>query len=327
MAQPWADPRDVIWGFHVHQDLTEHTAAALPASIALQQRTRDWLSQRGTTIDVEAAVRPGYGPHISYAWELRVESTPREEVARRYGAAVLWLALNHGTQLAGYIHPVAHDESLPVVQQIMQEGTHHKFHTVKLGPQPLAIRLDFFLNPPLDVDGGVADTRTCNEIFEEERNALANEGRSSAPQIDVDPVALVDSVALTVRPNIDAASQSELCDFMESFKSFLKGSSVAFEMTPPVDGAPSLTVTFRRDANNGAGAGGADLTFEALAAQVGLALLWLLVNRVRSSAACVAPPVSSIPLAFVTGAVALRGDASDPQRAAREANAVLQVGF
>jgi aromatic ring-cleaving dioxygenase len=322
MAQPWADPRDVIWGFHVHQDLTEDTAAALPASIALQQRARDWLSQRGTTIDVEAAVRPGYGPHISYAWELRVESTPREEVARRYGAAVLWLALNHGTQLAGYIHPVAHDESLPVVQQIMQEGTHHKFHTVKLGPQPLAIRLDFFLNPPLDVDGGVADTRTCNEIFEDERNALANEGRSSAPQVEVDPVALVDSITLTVRPNIDAASQSELSHFLESFKGFLTDSSVPFEETPLVGGASSLTLTFRRDANNGD-----DVTFEALAAHVGLALLWLLVNRVRSSAACVAPPVSSIPLAFVTGAVALRGDASDPQRAAREANAVLQVGF
>ena len=169
----WHNPEDRIWGFHVHQELPLED---LPASLVLQDQARSYLQGRGITIDNDDVIKAGYGPHLQHMWELRVESipAPRMDVLKHLGAALSFVALNRGTRPA-YVHPCMHDESLPVITQLRQEGETNQAEAVWFG-EKVAQHQDFFFNPPLNVDGSVVDTRTSRLYATEDKAALLEQG-------------------------------------------------------------------------------------------------------------------------------------------------------
>ena len=82
----WYEPQDRIWGFHCHMELPfEQFADAL----VIQDQLVEYLVGLGIVVSVEAAFEPGYGPHILHMWELRIESTPKDQVLAQLGQALI----------------------------------------------------------------------------------------------------------------------------------------------------------------------------------------------------------------------------------------------
>eukprot|EP00386_Alphamonas_edax_P005456 GDKI01017580.1.p2 GENE.GDKI01017580.1~~GDKI01017580.1.p2 ORF type:complete len:351 (-),score=121.43 GDKI01017580.1:53-1063(-) len=152
----FVDPLETIWGFHVHQEVD---AKDFGTALLTQQGCREYLEARGVKIDASDATHPGYGPHLNEMWELRVETHPdRLGTLQQLGAAVAFMATNRGP-LPAYIHATMHDESLPVIEQLRQEGETNQANTIWFG-QKIPQMQEFFFNPPLDKEGKVVDTRT-----------------------------------------------------------------------------------------------------------------------------------------------------------------------
>lgn len=171
----WVDPLDTIWGFHVHQEVD---VASFGTALLTQTACKEYLEARGVKVDAADATHEGYGPHLNEMWELRVESHPvREETLSHLGAAIAFMAVNRGS-LPAYVHGVMHDESLPAIEQLKQEGDTNQRNTVWLGHR-VPQHQDFFFNPPLDHNGNIKDARTSRVYSPAELDAA----RLAAPPL------------------------------------------------------------------------------------------------------------------------------------------------
>ena len=272
MPADWHDPATIMWGFHVHQDLTAATADLLPTALALQHDALTWLNANGSKVDVLAAFRPGYGPHKSFAWELRVERlAPVQAVFPAYGKALLWLLLNHGPHESGYVHPTMHDEQLPGLEQLSQEASHHKFHTVVLGSKPIDLNLDFFLNPALTPEGQILNTRDVNEIPREQIDSTAALGQRLCAAL-LEPSEHVKSITMVITDAVHGVLAAAAVEYVTGVVSAAKSSALVSVESGPDGASTVVTLT--------AGRGGC--TFDDLAAAFGHLSAWLLVNRAPS---------------------------------------------
>ena len=99
----WVNPRQKIWGFHVHQELP---FADFAKALVIQEQCANFFRVHGIPIDADEALEPGYGPHLNYMWELRVESA-KEAILEKMGLAIAFMAVNR-CDLSAYLHPLMH---------------------------------------------------------------------------------------------------------------------------------------------------------------------------------------------------------------------------
>jgi hypothetical protein len=101
------------------------------------------------------------------------------------GAASLWMMKNNRGQ-GGYIHIIFHDETLDFKPQIAEEAVEHQ--NILYFSKHTPIDIDFFLNPPLDENGNLKDTRTHAIMDKKDREDLiktASHGHRSVFQSEL----------------------------------------------------------------------------------------------------------------------------------------------
>lgn len=173
----WHNPREKIWGFHVHQELP---LGDFTKSLVIQRECADYFKCNDIPVDSSDAIMPGYGPHVEYMWELRVESADRWNVAEKMGMAISYMAVNR-FGLSAYIHPLMQDPALPEEMALEVEGRDNQANALWFSyrvPQ----HQDFFFNPPKDKDNKLIDTRTSRVMSMQERNKLFEIGKSQLQQ-------------------------------------------------------------------------------------------------------------------------------------------------
>ena len=158
MSALWNNPQKMIWGFHVHQELP---LASFPKALVIQERCSEFLSEQGLRISRAQIFRPGYGPHIDYMWELRVEQET-DHVLPALGIAASFMAVNR-FGLSGLIHPLMHDPRIK--DDLQTEGRLNQANILWFGYE-VKQNQNFFFNPPKDARGSVVDTRTPNLLPE-----------------------------------------------------------------------------------------------------------------------------------------------------------------
>lgn len=172
----WHDPRKKIWGFHVHQELP---LSAFTKALYIQEKCRDFLNSNHIPISNDDVIKPGYGPHLDYMWELRVEEAT-DRVLEKLGLAISYMAINR-FKLSAYIHPLMQDRSLSEVEALAVEGRDNQSNALWFSyrvPQ----KQDFFFDPPKNDDNTIVDTRSMRIMSAEEvfnlRSIGENELRS-----------------------------------------------------------------------------------------------------------------------------------------------------
>lgn len=166
----WVNPREKIWGFHVHQELPLTDFAS---SLVTQEMCSAFLQDNKIPIDASDAIKPGYGPHLDYMWELRVESL-KQNVLEKMGLAISYMAINR-FGLSGYIHPLMQDTTLSEEKALLVEGQENQPNAIWFSyrvPQMQA----FFFNPPMDNNNKIIDTRTSRVMSKVEINQLKTLG-------------------------------------------------------------------------------------------------------------------------------------------------------
>lgn len=166
----WKDPKKSIWGFHVHQELPIND---FPKALVIQKKCADFLHENNISIDAADCIKPGYGPHIDYMWELRVESQ-KEYVLEKMGLSISYMAINR-FGLSGYIHPLMHDPELPEEKALAQEGNHNQKNAIWFTHR-VAQKQEFFFNPPKDESQKIIDTRTPRIMEKNEMAGLYEKG-------------------------------------------------------------------------------------------------------------------------------------------------------
>jgi len=178
-AQPWIDPQERIWGFHVHQELPE---AELGNMLNLQEECKKYLAQRGAIANKEDVIMGGYGPHLNPMWELRLENLPRDSVLGHLGAAISWMCVNRAPMASAYVHATMHDAKLPDILQLKDEGDTNQANQVWFGKK-VDLLEDFFFNPPLTPKGNhIVDTRTSRVLTAEQKETFRKSGRPVQPK-------------------------------------------------------------------------------------------------------------------------------------------------
>jgi hypothetical protein len=175
ISRQWADPKEIIWGFHVHME-TE-TEDDFKRSLAVQQAfTTFFTEKRGVQIKRSDCIKPGYGPHLGYMWELRMETVAKERVLAELGIAVAFMAVNR-LGIPAYIHPTMHNEALPIFDMLKQEGETNQRQSIWFGRR-VAQHQDFFFDPPRDPENpeDLLDTRTSRVMSSEEVSRWQREG-------------------------------------------------------------------------------------------------------------------------------------------------------
>lgn len=168
------DPSSKIWGFHVHQEVTfEDFAKAL----VIQNRCKQFLEEHGVKIDFDDAIKPGYGPHLNYMWELRVESL-QSDILGKLGLAAAFMSINH-CGLGAYIHPLMHNPNLE--EDLLTEGLENQGNIIWFGKK-IEQNTQFFFNPPRDSENQVIDTRSSRILSIEERVQLIKKGEMELAQ-------------------------------------------------------------------------------------------------------------------------------------------------
>lgn len=174
----WINPREKLWGFHVHQELPlEQFAQAL----SIQKQCAHYLNQHEIHIDNDDAIKPGYGPHLDYMWELRVENL-KDHILEKMGLAIAFMAINR-SKLSAYIHPLMQDKTLSDEQALTAEGLENQANALWFGYR-VAQNQDFFFHPPKDQNNQIVDTRTPRILSDEEKTTIIKTGEASVPTYD-----------------------------------------------------------------------------------------------------------------------------------------------
>ncbi len=159
----WHDPHKKIWGFHVHQELP---MGDFSLALLIQEQCANFLESQGIKVNSDDAIKPGYGPHLNYMWELRVENNinnPLEQI----GLALSYMAVNR-FGLSAYIHPLMHDPSLPEEAVLLAEGRNNQANALWFSKR-VDQNQDFFFNPPRGSNNKIIDTRTSRVMSKEEK--------------------------------------------------------------------------------------------------------------------------------------------------------------
>lgn len=263
----WLNPRDKIWGFHVHQELPIQEFAK---ALVIQQKCDEFLQENNILSNAKDVIKPGYGPHLDYMWELRVENE-QECVLEKLGLAIAFMAVNR-FQLSAYIHPLMHDTLLPEEQALIAEGNENQANALWFSyrvPQ----RQDFFFNPPKDIDNNIIDTRTSRIMSELEIKQLLALGQQ---QLDGKSFCLPEAKIIRgFHLHLDySPEQAELALLI--FDNFIK-----YLLTENL--RPSSTRIYSAGENGPHVQGGWEVKFELrdklILAKIGIAIAWLMCNR------------------------------------------------
>lgn len=167
----WHNPREKIWGYHVHQELPiEH----FTKSLVVQQECAAFLIKHDISVDVNDAFRPGYGPHLDYMWELRVESADKNNVLEKMGIAISYMAINR-FGLSAYIHPLMQDPTLSEEMALAEEGKLNQENGLWFSYRVPQNQM-FFFNPLKDDNNNIIDTRSSRVMSAQEKNKLLKIG-------------------------------------------------------------------------------------------------------------------------------------------------------
>ncbi len=263
----WKDPEKTLWGFHVHQELPEEDFAR---SLVIQSACKNFLAERGVSVDFEDALRAGYGPHINPMWELRVE-TQKRNLFEHMGAMISFLAVNR-RDLPAYIHPLMHDESLPEIEALKQEGETNQVNALWFGRR-VAQNQDFFFNPPLTEEGRIVDTRSERVLLDTEKSALRDQGHEEFGAITFQNPSDVILRGFHVHMDYNEDEKALAEEVFDHFMFYLLGRGLR----------PTSTRQYAPKENGPHELGGWEVKFETRDAKVletiGIAVAWLMCNR------------------------------------------------
>jgi len=264
----WQDPRQKIWGFHVHQELPHDDFAK---ALVIQSACANFMADHHIPIDAADAIKPGYGPHLDYMWELRVENAPQESVLEKLGLALSYMAINR-FGLSAYIHPLMHDVALPAEEALAAEGLHNQQNTIWFSykvPQ----KQSFFFAPDKDEHNNIIDTRTPRIITPPERRELARRGKRQLQRqtFQTPDETIVGGFHLHV--DYSPAQEPLALLVFEQFLSFLRSE----------DMHPTSTRIYTERENGPHLQRGWEVKFEtddrAILSRIGIAIAWLMCNR------------------------------------------------
>lgn len=264
----WFNPREKIWGFHVHQELPiEEFSKAL----VIQKECADFLKRHAIAIDASEVILPGYGPHLDYMWELRVENACKSDLLEKLGIAISYMAINR-FQLSAYIHPLMHDISLSEELALAEEGRDNQVNALWFSykvPQ----KQDFFFNPPKDKNNKIIDTRSSRLMSEQEYNELFFIGKSKLQgKVFQDPS---DAIIHGFHIHLDCSEEDNELALMvfDKFLIYLLSENLR----------PTSTRLYASRENGPHVYGGWEVKFETedkiILKRIGIAIAWLMCNR------------------------------------------------
>lgn len=163
------NPQESIWGIHIHQELP---LDEFKKSLVIQEACKQFLRQHQVAIDFEDRISPGYGPHLQYLWELRIENQA-DGILETLGLALSFMAINNH-KMSAYIHPLRHNPTID--DDLLTEGLLNQGNTLWIYKK-VDQKQDFFFNPPRHQDGNVIDTRSERLITEQTYQQYLQEGQ------------------------------------------------------------------------------------------------------------------------------------------------------
>lgn len=263
----WKDPENILWGFHVHQELPEKDFAR---SLVIQSACKNFLVERGVTVDFDDVLREGYGPHINPMWELRVEKQ-KSNVLEHMGAMISFLAVNR-RDLPAYIHPLMHDESLSELEALRQEGETNQVNALWFGTR-VEQHQDFFFNPPLTDDGCIVDTRSERVLSDSEKSAMKQQGHQAFGTITFHDPRNVIVRGFHIHMDYNEDEKALAGEVFDHFMYYLLGRGLR----------PSSTRQYAPKENGPHELGGWEVKFETrdpkVLETIGIAVGWLMCNR------------------------------------------------
>lgn len=261
----WVDPREKIWGFHVHQELpVEDFSLAL----MIQEECSHFLQSQGIAIHSDDAIKPGYGPHLNYMWELRVENdNPLEQM----GLALSYMAINR-FGLSAYIHPLMHDPFLPAEAALIAEGRDNQANILWFSRR-VEQNQDFFFNPPKDGSNKIIDTRSPRILSKKEKNEFYSRGKKVKPSSAFhDPFSKIIN-GFHIHMDFTEKEKMLALAVFDSFLLFLLKTGLR----------PSSTRLYGPGENGPHVQGGWEVKFDMsnkqILKQIGVAIGWLMCNR------------------------------------------------
>ncbi|MHB1221110.1 MAG: DOPA 4,5-dioxygenase family protein [Gammaproteobacteria bacterium] len=266
-AIQWQNPREKIWGFHVHQELPLTDFAE---SLVIQEMCADFMQKHHIPIDANDALLPGYGPHLDYMWELRVESL-KQQALEKMGLAISYMAINR-FGLSGYIHPLMQNICLSDEEIMLAEGNENQpnaiWFTYKV-PQ----YQEFFFNPPRDSHNKIMDTRTSRIMLAADIHHLKAVGRNNLKNLPFrDPK---DEIIRGFHIHMDYEPEQEILA-LAIFDNFLR-------YLLSEDMHPTSTRIYEANDNGPHLLAGWEVKFETrdsrILERIGIAIGWLMCNR------------------------------------------------
>jgi aromatic ring-cleaving dioxygenase len=264
----WHDPREKIWGFHVHQELPldDFTKA-----LVVQEDCHAFLKSHDVPVDAADVIAPGYGPHLDYMWELRVENAPRQSVLEKLGLAISYMAINR-FGLSAYIHPLMHDTALPAEAALAEEGRDNQTNALWFGHR-VPQKQEFFFNPPKDAANNIVDTRTPRIVAAKERAELLTAGKSKLQGKSFQSPEKIIVHGFHIHMDYTPAQAQLALTIFDRFLVYLLGIGMR----------PTSTRLYAPRENGPHVQGGWEVKFETedktILADIGIAIGWLMCNR------------------------------------------------
>ena len=263
----WSNPRTSLWGFHVHQELPQEDFVK---SLAIQNQCAAFLSSHNIPIDADDAIAPGYGPHLDYMWELRVESAATN-VLEKLGLAISYMAVNR-FGLSAYIHPLMHDTSLSDEEALAAEGRLNQ-HNALWFSRRVPQAQEFFFNPPKDEQQKIIDTRTSRIMSAQKRTELLDAANTSLPKQCFREPKKVILRGFHIHMDYTLEQESLALAIFDQFLLYLIGENLR----------PTSTRLYAPRENGPHIQGGWEVKFEtresSILSRIGIAIAWLMCNR------------------------------------------------
>ncbi|KTD31192.1 Dopa 4,5-dioxygenase family [Legionella moravica] len=262
----WQNPYKKIWGFHVHQELPFDDFIN---ALALQKNAATFLKENHIPIDNDDVLTPGYGPHLDYMWELRVESA-KYNILEKMGLAISYMAINR-FRLSAYIHPLMHDPSLSEEMALRAEGHENQANALWFSHR-VPQNQDFFFNPPKDEHNQIIDTRTARIMSAREKEELTAGALNKEHQSFKDP-SLIISNGFHIHMDFSNENEALALQIFDKFMVFLLNENLR----------PTSTRLYAPYENGPHVLGGWEVKFEtsdpSILSKIGIPIGWLMCNR------------------------------------------------
>jgi aromatic ring-cleaving dioxygenase len=263
----WHDPFSKIWGFHVHQELQ---LKDFSKALVIQQKCNQFLKQHAIPIDAEDVIKPGYGPHLDYMWELRVESA-KSNALENMGVAIAYMAINR-FGLSAYIHPLMQDPALPEEEELAIEGKENQANALWFSYRVPQMQ-DFFFNPPKDDNNKIIDTRTSRIMSSEDRSTLVTLGEGQLKNQSFQDPSKIIIKGFHIHMDYAKDEKDLAYAIFDKFLTYLLD----------VNMRPTSTRLYGPNENGPHVKGGWEVKFETqdktILKKIGIAIAWLMCNR------------------------------------------------